>query len=83
MIKTPEDKTIHFGSATASTFLEHKSDQKKEAWIARHKTGNPEAWRDKNSPLWWARHVLWNKPTLSASIKDIRKRFGYHVKTKT
>lgn len=80
MIKTPEDKTIHFGSDVGKTFLEHKSIPKKKAWEARHKTGNPEAWRDKSSPLWWSRKLLWNKPTLSESIKNIRKKYGFHVK---
>lgn len=79
-ITNPDGKTIHFGSDKAQTFLEHKSNQKKKAWIARHKAGNPEAWNDKSSPLFFARVLLWNKPTLSESIKDVRKRYGFHIK---
>lgn len=80
-IETPEGKVIQFGaSAPSEAFIDHKSEAKKKAWIARHKKGNPDAWRDKNSPLFWARNLLWNKPTLSASIRAIRSKYGYHVK---
>jgi len=81
-IKTPKGKTIAFGSpAPSQAFIDHKDPAKKKAWEARHKKGNPEAWRNPNSPLFWARVLLWNKPTLTASINAVRRKYGYHVKT--
>jgi hypothetical protein len=32
------------------------------------------------SPGFWSRHLLWNKPTLKGSARDIRKKFGIKVK---
>lgn len=79
-ITSPEGKIIQFGSATGSTFVDGKDEKTKKAWIARHSKGNPDAWNDKNSPLFYARHLLWNKPTLTESIKDVKERFGIHIK---
>lgn len=79
-IKTPDNKIISFGAEGGSTFIDHKNLDKKNAWIARHKAGNPEAWSNKNSPLFWARVLLWNQPTLSASIKDVKQRYNIKVR---
>jgi len=73
-------KTIHFGSAIGETFIDHKDKNKKSAWEARHRKGQPSAWNDKNSPLFWARLLLWNKPTLRGSIEDVNKRYGFNIK---
>jgi hypothetical protein len=70
-------RTIHFGSKGASTFLEHKDDKTKNAWIARHKVR--ENWNDKYSAGFWARWLLWNKTTLADSKKDIKDRFNISI----
>lgn len=69
--------TTHFGYAdgnkTGSTYIDHGSIDKKNAWIARHKVrGN---FADYKSPSALSRFLLWNKPTLTASINDYKSRF--------
>ena len=70
-----KDRTkVHFGAKGSSTYLDHKDDKKKEAYLARHKKN--EKWSNPFSAGSLSRYVLWNKTTLSASIADFKKRFN-------
>ena len=69
-----ERKRVHFGQKGSSTYIDHKDDKKKDAYIARHKVNE-----NFNNPLSSGsliRYILWNKTTLSASISDFKKRFN-------
>ena len=46
---------------------------RRQAYLARH--GATEDWRDPTTAATLARYILWNKPTLKASIDDFKKRF--------
>ena len=66
--------TTHFGQRGAGDFTKTGDEEKKAAYIARHKVN--ENWNDPKSAGALSRFVLWNKPTLSASIQDYKKRFN-------
>lgn len=70
-------KTTHFGAAnpTYGTFIDHKSEARKRAYLARHKVN--ENWSNPYSAGSLSRYILWNKPTLAASIADYKRRFGF------
>jgi len=68
-------KTTSFGLQGGSTFIDHKDKKKKSAYLARHSRNN-EDWNDYMSAGSLARHILWNKPTLSESIADYKNKFG-------
>ena len=65
-------KTVHFGAKGGSTFVDHKNPKTKANWEARHKVR--ENWRDYDSAGALSKHVLWNKTTLEASIRDLNDR---------
>lgn len=69
--------TTHFGYAdgnkTGSTFIDHNNEDMKKAYIARHRVN--ENWADYKSPGALSKHILWNKPTLTASINDYKSKF--------
>ncbi len=70
-------KTTHFGSAGMKDFTKHSKDvrdERKKAYINRHE--KRENWNDPTSAGALSRYILWNKPTLEASYKDFKKRFG-------
>ncbi len=67
-------KTQNFGLKGGSTFIDHKDETKKKNYLARHKVR--ENWNDYMSAGSLARYILWNKPTLTASIADYKKRFN-------
>jgi hypothetical protein len=67
-------KKVHFGSEDGSTFIDHKDETKKENYLKRHKVN--ERWDDPLTAGALAKHLLWNKPTLSESIADFKVRFS-------
>jgi hypothetical protein len=68
-------KTTHFGAAGMSDFTKHRDEARKASYIARHSAN--ENFSNPTSAGALSRWVLWNKPTLSASIADYKKKFGF------
>ena len=66
-------KTVSFGQKKASDFTLHKDEERKERYIARYQ--KKENWRDPKTPGFYSRFVLWNKPTIQASVNDLNKRY--------
>jgi len=70
-------KTTHFGykdkDGYGNTYIDHKDDKKKDAYIARHKVN--EDFNDYMSAGSLSRYILWNKKTLRESIADYKRRF--------
>lgn len=70
------DKTVYFGANGYSDFILSGGDvKKKDAYIARHKENENWGITGIETPGFYARWVLWNQPTLRASIDDMNKRF--------
>lgn len=64
----------HFGARGYQDFTQHGDERRKASYIARH--GALEDWTDPVAAGTLSRYLLWNKPTLAASIRDYRRRFG-------
>ena len=72
------NKTIHFGATGYEDYTTHKDPERKARYLTRHKNEN---WDDPETAGFWARWVLWNKPSLKESVDDLNKRFkSLHVK---
>ncbi len=80
--KNNKVKTTHFGYAITddkgikkygSTYIDHKNDELKSAYIARHQVN--EDFTNYMSAGSLAFHILWNKKSLRESIADYKKRF--------
>jgi hypothetical protein len=67
-------KTTHFGAAGMSDFTKHKDEARKQRYMNRHKAN--ENWENPMSAGSLSRYILWNKPTLRASITDYKTRFN-------
>ena len=67
-----DNKTVHFGAKGGSTYVDHKDPKTKTNWEARHRVR--ENWHDYDSAGALSKHVLWNKPTLRESLKDLNRR---------
>lgn len=63
-----------FGGAGYSDFTQHRDPARRDRYLARH--ARREAWDDFRSAGALSRWVLWNLPTLRASLADYRRRFG-------
>jgi hypothetical protein len=76
-----KEKIVHFGASGYKDYIiynkeEGKSfaNQRKELYILRHKM--KEDWNDPTSRGALSRWILWNLPTLEASISDYKKKFN-------
>jgi hypothetical protein len=69
------EKITHFGSAGMSDFTKHKDPERKKRYLDRHRKN--ENWNDPTSAGALSALILWNKPTLRASIADYKRRFGF------
>ena len=67
-----EGKTVHFGSRGGKAFVDHKDEEVKRAWEARHRVR--ENWRDYDTAGSLSKHVLWSKTSISAAVKDLNSK---------
>ena len=67
-------KTVSFGAKGYSDYTNHKDEDRKDRYIKRHRTH--EDWNDPRTAGFYAKHVLWNKPTMKESIADLNKKFS-------
>src|SRR5210317_1238790 len=67
-------KTVQFGLKNGSTYIDHKDEGIRDAWIARHSvTGD---WTKPDTASSLAYHLLWNKTSLSVSYNAYLKKFN-------
>ena len=68
-----------FGAQGMSDFTIHKDRNRRERYISRHKkdlrTKNPMA------PGYLSMYILWNKPSIEASLKDYKRRLNVYNRT--
>ena len=66
-------KTISFGAVDYSDYTKHHDNERKQRYLNRHKKNeNPN---NPRTASFYATNLLWNKPSITASIKDINRRF--------
>ena len=68
-----KELVVSFGAKNYSDFTKHKDEERKKRYLERHEKN--EDWDDPTTPGVLSRWILWNKPTLKASIEDFKKRF--------
>ena len=72
-------KTVSFGSSKHSDFTQHKDPARKQRYLNRHKAR--ENWADPTTAGSLSKNVLWNKPSITSSVKDMDKQFkNYKIK---
>jgi hypothetical protein len=86
VIEDETSKTIHFGSRPNMDFTKYvpkigleKAEIKKRNYINRHT--RREDWMKSGIKTagFWARWILWNKPTIEESIRDTERRFDIKI----
>ena len=66
--------SVKFGRQGYSDYTIHKDEARKERYLDRHRKN--ENWNKPDTAGALSRWVLWNLPTLKASIDDFKKRFS-------
>jgi hypothetical protein len=67
----------HFASDVGQTFIDHQDEDKKKAWISRHK--NDKGFNSKHSGIYHSRKLLWEEPTLKKAIKKYEKEHNVKI----
>jgi len=67
---------VPFGALGYDDFTLTNDLKQKRAYLNRHR--KRENWNDPRTPGALSRWILWNKPTLKASIEDYIRRFNMH-----
>jgi hypothetical protein len=67
-------KSIHFGAKGMDDFTKTGDVAQKERYLKRHSAR--EHWNNPLTAGFWAKNILWNKPTVSASLEDTKRRYG-------
>ena len=71
-------KTIHFGASgykDYTTFSRLEREARKKAYIGRHKSREDWTASGIDTAGFYARWILWNKPSIQASLADMKRRF--------
>lgn len=68
---------VKFGAYGYEDYTQHKDKDRKRLYLNRHK--KREDWNDPKSAGALSRWILWNKPTLEASIKHYIKKFNMEL----
>lgn len=67
-------KTVHFGYKTGSTYIDHKNNKIKDAWIARHKVRG--SFNDYKSASSLAYHILWKYKSFNEAVRSYKNKFN-------
>ena len=70
-------RTIHFGDSNSKDYTLYsplEREDRKRAYIARHKV--TEDWSDPLTAGFWSKHILWNLPTVTASLQATKRKFN-------
>ena len=70
--KTGNIKKVSFGAKGYSDYTIHKDPERKARYQKRHKH---DKIYDITTAGFWALRILWNKPTITESLRDTKRRF--------
>jgi hypothetical protein len=68
-----------FGAQGMSDFTIHKDRERRERYISRHKKDLRT--NDPMKPGYLSMYILWNKPSVKASLADYKRRLGVYNRT--
>ena len=71
---------LSFGHSQYEDYTIHKNQTRQANYLSRHKKN--EDWNKSGiyTSGFWSKHILGNKETLQASIRDVNKRFNINIK---
>lgn len=73
------EKSIYFGDSQSKDFTRFNAlerEEHKRRYIQRHKAREDWTQSGVETAGFWSKHILWNKPTVAASLKDTLARFN-------
>lgn len=65
---------VHFGAKGGQTYIDHRNEEMRKNYIARHGAGN-EDWNNPRTAGALARWLLWEKPTIGEALIAFKRKF--------
>lgn len=79
MITFPDGKTVHFGATGYSDYTLHKDKARMSRYLVRHQSRENWTKSGIHTAGFWSRWLLWNRPSLRDSIKDVERKFNLQI----
>ena len=73
-------KTVHFGQDGYSDYTKHKDKDRMKRYESRHKPRENWTKSGIDTAGFWSKWILWNKPTITESIKSTETKFNITIK---
>lgn len=80
MVVSETGKTTHFGAKGYQDYTQHKDIERQRNYVSRHRKSENWGITGRDTAGFWARWLLWNKPSLTSSIREIQRRFKVRVR---
>lgn len=71
---------LSFGDNRYQDYTIHKDQTRQANYLSRHQKNEDHSAKNVISAAFMSRWLLWGKPSLEASIRDVNKRFNINVK---
>ena len=78
--KTNSIKTIHYGASGYSDYTKHKDKERMKRYENRHRSSENWSKSGIKTAGFWSKWILWNKTSISASIRDTSSRFNITIR---
>lgn len=75
-----KEKTVNFGAAGMEDYTTHRDPERKERYLARHRSRENWGASGVTTPGFWARWILWSEPSLPAAIRETSRKFGLEIR---
>jgi hypothetical protein len=66
---------VSFGDPNFQDFTMHKDEERKKLYIGRRSDMEKKYYKDPFAPAFYSQNLLWNRPSIQESIKDIMDKF--------
>ena len=76
---TVDGKTIHFGAMGYSDYTKHKDPDRMKLYNNRHKTREDWSKAGIETAGFWAKWILWSKPSLKEAIAYTEDKFNLEI----
>ena len=73
-------KTVQCGAKGYSDYTKHKDKDRMKRYESRHKVRENWTKSGIKTAGFWSKWILWNKPSLTASINHTAKKFNITIK---
>lgn len=74
-VATVGDKHIQFGARGYEDYTMHKNKERRDRYIQRHQKNERWGLDGITTSGFYAKNILWNKPTIQASINDLNTKY--------